>query len=86
MKVKCVGIEDAHGVSKKSNKPFDAWILHSEYERANVVGISVDRFFCDKSLCVAAIKAVGEKASNLVGKTLEVDFDPKGFFMGLKVL
>lgn len=81
MKVNLIGTQSFTYNRKSDGKPVSMCVLHTTHPRNGVVGISVEE------VRVYAGSACFDQASNLVPPCeLDVDFDSRGFVVGLTVL
>lgn len=87
MKHHILGIRSFAGTSKKTNKPFDSYILHTTVEGSTDVeyGVAVKDLFVDKSLLQQPVRDLGGYAQ-LVGLDIEVDRNEYGFITQVKVI
>lgn len=83
---KIVGIRAAQGVSKKTNKPFDSYILAVTYATSEMdEGIGAGELFVDKSLLAEEVKNLGSYKL-LVGEEIDIDRNAGGFIIGVRIV
>lgn len=87
MKHKIIGIRSAQGTSKKSNKPFDCYILHCVLDNSNEVdaGSAAVQVFLDKSILKDDVRSLGSY-HQLVGLDIDIDRNSMGFVVQAKVI
>ena len=87
MKHKIIGIRSAQGTSKKTNKPFDSYILHCVVENSSEVdaGSAAVQVFLDKSLLKDEVRSLGSY-QQLVGLDIDIDRNAMGFVVEAKVI
>lgn len=73
MKVMVVGKEIVSGVSKKTEQPYKATIVHCTYKKGRVEGLVAENLWVDQSLI--------DPKDIFVGTEYEVDRDSRGFLM-----
>ena len=78
MKIKVLGKEHKSGTSKKNGKPYDFNVLYYTAPRFGVEGISSESALIPPD----AISL----ADIVIGKDYEVDYDGRGYFVGIRAL
>ena len=76
-----LGIKPLEGTSKKTGKPFDAYLLHCARENPNdstLFGHEVKQLFVDKRFLLDDVKSLGSFAA-LVNMYVSVSYDSNGF-------
>lgn len=83
---KILGIRAIEGTSKKTGKPFDAYILNVVYETPEVdAGMGTAELFLDKGLLKDAVKQLGGYRQ-LVGQCVDVDRNASGFVVTVRLV
>lgn len=80
MIVNVVGVKKVEGTSKKTGKPFDAYIIayNREAKILGYNGMSAGEIFCDVSLLAGHVPIPGD--------TLMVDRNSSGFVESIEIL
>lgn len=76
-----LGIKPLEGTSKKTGKPFDAYLLHCSRANPNdtaLQGYEVKQLFVDKRFLLEDVKQLGS-FSALIGSNVSVSYDENGF-------
>lgn len=85
MVVKVLGIEAKSGISKKSGKPYDGYFLYFAHEKQGVTGMYAGDTFLQRDFAEPKLQACGG-AGKLPGKSLNIDYDNRGFLVNLSVV
>lgn len=86
MKMHIVGIKAMEGVSKKTGKPFDAFVLSCTLVTDQVdAGCGVKELFLDKGLLMDAARSFGGYKA-LVEMDIDVQYNDRGFPVGAEIL
>lgn len=86
MKVKLLGIKKAQGTGKKSGKPYDGYFLSFGVQKEGYVGMACSEQFINAEFMNAPLNAVQGDPGKLLGHTLEMDFDDRGFLLACTLL
>ena len=76
-----LGVKALEGTSKKTGRPFDAYLLHCARENPNdtgLIGEEVKQLFIDKRFLLEDVKRLGSFGA-MVGSCVAVSYDSNGF-------
>lgn len=88
MVCKIVGVMAVEGTSKKTGRPFDAYILHTLRQVPNddrLKGVEAKQLFVDKKFLLEDVKQLGSYGA-LVGKDINISFDQGGFVESVSMI
>ena len=80
MKTTIKGIEKVDYFSKKNNRQVDGVRFHVEYKDPNVVGACVEAIFIgSQALENMGVVIPDDKYKEVIGRTLEIEYNKRGY-------
>ena len=88
MLYRCLGVKPLQGTSKRTEKPYDSFILHLSNgvpEKPGLFGHEVKQAFVDKKFLMDYVHQTGS-FKTIVNQTVNLEYDQGGFVVGCSVV